>query len=146
MFVYLLSRNIDYVATFKSLQFWNVRMMNESVKNDRHDKWVGPKWPLIHWNFTGKNTKIKHTGIRETGVYRHHGGPFQGPLKLFRHHSSMVLRGLREDLNCASIMPKDATAYVIFSSMAHAYDSANCHACIHRNILYIMYIYIYCNI
>ena len=44
--------------------------------------------------------------IQETGFSRHHGGPIEGPPI---HHSTIVLRGLREVVNRYPIMPRNAS-------------------------------------
>jgi len=51
----------------------------------------------IWWQInTGKTTAIWRTAVRETCVSRHHRGTVEGPLKPSVHHSTIVLRGLRE--------------------------------------------------
>ena len=44
---------------------------------------------------TGKTTTIRRTAVRGTGVSRRIGRPITGPLEPLKHHSTMVLRGLR---------------------------------------------------
>ena len=46
----------------------------------------------------GKKIAIRCTAVWEAGVSRHHGGTIEGPLKHLVHHSSILLRGLREGL------------------------------------------------
>ena len=44
---------------------------------------------------TGKTSPIRLIAVRQTGVSRHQGGPIEGPLKPPVHHSTTILRGLR---------------------------------------------------
>ena len=48
---------------------------------------------------TQKTTAVRRVAFRETGVSRHPSDD----------HSTIVLRGLRETLNCPPIMPRDAS-------------------------------------
>merc|ERR1719154_577119 len=51
----------------------------------------------------GKTTAIRRICVRETRIFRHHGGPIEGPLNPPVHHSTILLRDLREPLNGLSL-------------------------------------------
>ena len=58
--------------------------------------------------WSGKTTTIRVIAVRETGVSRHHGTQLRTPMKSTVHHSSIILRSLRESLDWAPIMPRDS--------------------------------------
>ena len=66
---------------------------------------------------TGKTAAIRRTAVRKTDVSRHHGGPMENPLE---HHSNILLRGLRRDINCAPMMLRDA-------GLSDSYTSDRCY-------------------
>ena len=71
----------------------------------------------------GKSTAIPLKAVRETRVSRHHGVPIKGPLKPPIHLSTIILRGFKETLKWANIMPRDGSLSdsqcVIFQSGIH---------------------------
>ena len=83
-------------------------------------------WYII--NQAGKTSSIRRIAVRETGISRHHGVPI---------HSTIVLRGIRESLNWASITPRETLFFrtVDTFSFQSGYNQSVTHQIISTNVM-----------